>query len=434
MDEQSNRLRQQFDILPYPINPLEQSPKSDTNLLFIHNFVTAYYLRNRKVTQTQGKVILDAGCGTGYGTLVLAEANPEAEIIGVDFSKKSIEIAQNRLSFHGFDKVKFYAISLDNISDLGVDFDYINCDEVLYLLPDPVAALKALKSVLKPDGIIRTNLHSALQRTYYFRAQEVFKMMGLMDSSSENLEVGIVREIMLALKDQVAIKAQTWTPDCMENDHQVQLNYLLKGDKGFTVPEMFVLLATCNLKFISMVQWRHWELSDLFKEPDDLPLFLGMSLPETSVEERLHLFELLHPIHRLLDFWCGHSEQADVHQPITEWNESRWRQAVVHLHSQLKTVTAKEALHSCVAHHLPFEISRYLSAPAKAPIFIESTMAACLLPLWDSEQPVSALVERWLKLRPLHPVTLEPIAQETALEQLLELLQRLESVLYVLLE
>ena len=38
-----------------------------------------------------------------------------------------------------------------------------------------------------------------------------------------------------------------------------------------------------------MVNWQQWQLMDLFKEPDDLPMFLGLALPELSLEEQLHL-------------------------------------------------------------------------------------------------------------------------------------------------
>jgi len=48
-----------------------------------------------------------------------------------------------------------------------------------------------------------------------------------------------------------------------------------------------------------MVNWRQWDLMDLFKEKDPENL-LAMSLPETTLEERLHLYELLSPV-RLLD-------------------------------------------------------------------------------------------------------------------------------------
>jgi len=44
------------------------------------------------------------------------------------------------------------------------------------------------------------------------------------------------------------------------------------------------------------------------------------------------------------------------------------------------------------------------------------------------------LVERWQKLRPLHPVTLEPTAAGEALELVRQALTGLESLGYVLLE
>ncbi|NJL09620.1 MAG: class I SAM-dependent methyltransferase, partial [Calothrix sp. SM1_7_51] len=46
------KIRQQFDSSPYPRIPLDKSPREDSRLLYIHNFVTAYYLRNQKVADT----------------------------------------------------------------------------------------------------------------------------------------------------------------------------------------------------------------------------------------------------------------------------------------------------------------------------------------------------------------------------------------------
>ena len=57
-----DKIRQQYDSAPYPRIPLEQSPKNNYELLFIHNLVTSYYLKYQKVINKEGKVILDAGC------------------------------------------------------------------------------------------------------------------------------------------------------------------------------------------------------------------------------------------------------------------------------------------------------------------------------------------------------------------------------------
>lgn len=427
------KIRQQFDTVCYPRIPLDTSPKNDCGLLYIHNLVTPYYLINQKVIKTEGKLILDAGCGSGYKALVLAEANPGAKIVGIDLSEESVKLARQRLEYHGFENVEFHAISIEKLPSLGLQFDLINNDEVLYLLPDIVVGLQAMKSVLKPDGIIRTNLHSALQRASFFRAQKICNMMGLMDENPQDLELEIVRETMNALKNEVLLKARNWNSN--NTDEWIFMNYLLQGDKGYTIPEVFAALRAADLEFVSMVGWRHWDVTDLFQDSENLPAFLAMSLPEISVEDRLHMFELLHPVHRLIDFWCGHpSQKPESFVPVAEWSEWDWQQARVHLHPQLKTPQVREDLLKCIASQKPLIISSYIPLPTQVPIAIESMLAACLLPLWEGAQPVNSLVELWLKLRPLHPATLELVSPETAFEEVKELLSMLEAFLYVLLE
>lgn len=427
------KIRQQFDTGPYPRIPLEESPKNDSIPLYIHSLANPYYLRNQKVIEAESKLILDAGCGTGYKSLVLAEANPEAKIIGVDLSEKSVELARQRLQYHGFDNTEFHVISIEDLPNLGLSFDYINCDEVLYLFPEPAIGLQAMKSVLKPDGIIRANLHSSLQRRYYYRAQEVFKLMGLMDENPEEMEIELVRDIMNSLKDQVELKAVTWRPELETDTEKILMNYLFQGDQGFTIPEMFSALRIAQLEFISMVNWRQWNLMALFKEPENLPAFLAMSLPETSIEEQLELFELLHPTHRLLDFWCGHPNQGQSFIPVSEWTLSDWQTAQVYLVPQLKTPEIKQELVRSITGLKQFEISQKLAISDK-PVSVDSTIAACILPLWDESQSMKSLVERWQQLRSVHPVTLEPTTEAEAWELVISALAKLESLGYVLLE
>ncbi len=440
MDNQASELlekiRQQFDFGPYPRVGIDCSPKDDVSALYFHNLVTPYYLRNQKIINPEGKVILDAGCGTGYKSLILSEANPGAKIVGIDISEQSIELARKRFQHHSNENGEFHLLSIDELPTLGLEFDYINCDELLYLVPDPAVALKAMQAVLKPQGIIRSNLHSSLQRFKYFRTQEVFQMMSLMDSNPEDVEIDIALDILKALKDGVDLKTQVWNPNFEKRENKKQhvlMNYLFQGDKGYTIPDLFAALRTADIEFVSMLNWRQWDLMDLFKEPDNLPVFLGLSLSEISTEERLHLFELLHPIHRLLDFWCGHPNQAQAFVPVAEWIVSDWQSAKVHLHPQLKTPDVKEELLRCITQLNPFEISQQLPVAGRQ-VLVNSTMAACLLPLWDETQSMSSLVERSQKLQPLHPVTLEPTAESKAFEIVRDTLIELETSGYVLLE
>lgn len=430
------KIRRQFDSAPYPDTPLEQSPKDTPELLFIHNFVTPYYLRNQRVVDTTDRVILDAGCGSGFKSLVLAMANPGAKVVGIDLSSASIELAKSRLQFHGIENAEFHVATIEELPKLGYQFDYINCDEVLYLLPDIVAALRAMKSVLAPDGIIRSNLHSEFQRNAYFRGQQLFKVMGLLDANPEEMEVEIAVDTMQALKETVILRMQVWGSANQSKDpkYKVLMNLLLQGDKGYTIPELFEALRSADLEFLSMVNWRQWELLDLFQNPDDLPVFWAMSLPEVPIEQRLHLFELLHPIHRLLDFWCGHPDQGMPLVSPAEWSDAEWQQVTVHLHPQLRIPQIQEDFVQCLAQRGVFDIHRYLATSTNAQVTVNSSVGACLLPLWDGPQSFSVLVERSRQIYPIDPLTLEPVSDEQAFQTVKNLLMTLEVFLYVLLE
>lgn len=432
----SDKIRQQYDSSPYPRTAIDKSPRMETNTLFVHNLVTPYYLMHQRVISTANATILDAGCGSGYKSLVLAEANPGATIVGVDLSAESVDLAKTRLNYHGFENVQFHALDIVDLPRLGMQFDYINCDEVLYLLPNQVDGLSSLKSVLKPQGIIRSNLHSAWQRAPYFRAQRVFQMMGLFENNPDALEVELVQDVMKALKSGADLKQRAWSPSCEAKDAEetILMNFLLQGDQGFTIPQMFATIQSAGLEFLSMINWRHWEILNLFENPDDLPVFLALSLPDISVEERLTLFELLHPVHRLLDFWCALPDQQNDYLPVDAWDDQDWQRARVHLHPQLQTPKAKTAFLDSLQTQQPLDLSKLLSITSIGSFFVDSSMLPSLLLLVAGAQSFQHLVEHRLRMFPVDRITGESMTVAKVQAELKMLLSRLEVFLYVLLE
>lgn len=434
------KIRQQYNGVPYPNTPLETTPKNDFLMLFFHSLATPHYLYDRSIVGSAGKVILDAGCGSGYKSLVLAEANPGAKIVGVDLSEASVDLAEKRLQFYGFDNIEFHALSIYDLPKLGLKFDYINCDEVLYLLPDVQKGLEVMKSVLNPGGMIRTNLHSSTQRTFFFRGQQMFGLMGLMDSNPEDMEVEIAVETMEALKDHVTLKASTWRTELYgtgtpEAKQKILVNYLLLGDKGFTIPQTMDALNHTDLEFVSMLMWNSWDLSELFADPTNLPEFWQKKLPELSIAQRLEMCELIHPRNRLIDFWCKEKSQT---QPslgaISEWCDADWENTIAHLHPVLNKQQIKEDLLGAVQRQQPYEITCYIPASSKSRFLMDTGAIACILPLWDKPQRFTSLVEHSLKVRPVNGATLEPTSREEAIFQVQQALTALESILYVFLE
>lgn len=441
MDQQHpdllDKIRQQFNVTPYPTTGVAEAPNVNPYYLYTNNLVTPYYLRHQQVIDTKDKLILDAGCGSGYKALSLAIANPGAKIIGVDLSEASVKVAQERLEHYGFKNAEFHAMYLEDLPQLGMQFDYINNDEVLYLIPDPLSGLQAMQSVLKPEGIIRTNLHSKLQRRMFFRAQRLCQLLGLMDENPEDAEIEMLTELMRSLKDNTTLKVNTWRKGFEEDPKSTLANHLLVGDKGFTILELFHLLQGAGLEFIRMVNWRSWSLTDLFKTSETFSDTLREFLAQLSVADQLYVFELLQPNHRLFDFWCGHPGRGhsfrDSFTPVAEWTEAQWTGAKIYLHPQLQTTDFRAEVDRCLSQFNPLEISRYLSTVTSS-MLDSSLVAILILPLLEAPRSLAELVERSQQLYPRHPQTLEPITPQEARQTVTSALTGLEYLGYVMLE
>ena len=93
--------------------------------------------------------ILDAGCGNGRVTALLAQHAPDgSEIVGVDLT--AADVARENLA--GVPDVAFHdGDLLGDLSRLG-DFDFIYCQEVLHHTADPAAAFANVASLLRPGG------------------------------------------------------------------------------------------------------------------------------------------------------------------------------------------------------------------------------------------------------------------------------------------
>jgi ubiquinone/menaquinone biosynthesis C-methylase UbiE len=107
----------------------------------------------------QGKRVLDAGCGTGYGSAELAQA--AAEVTGIDISAEAIEYASAnyKLPGLGFLEASCTAIPLPDAS-----FDLIVAFEVIEHLSDYRAFLSECRRLLTADGML---IVSSPNRRYY---------------------------------------------------------------------------------------------------------------------------------------------------------------------------------------------------------------------------------------------------------------------------
>jgi ubiquinone/menaquinone biosynthesis C-methylase UbiE/tetratricopeptide (TPR) repeat protein len=121
----------------------ETGRRSDAHMARYH--LAAGYVRD-------GDVVLDAACGLGYGSRMLAFGSTASQVIGSDLDRESVVYAranfgwdEHRLSFEAAD-VQALGFLSDNSVDVFVSF------ETLEHVPDPAQLIAEAQRILRPGG------------------------------------------------------------------------------------------------------------------------------------------------------------------------------------------------------------------------------------------------------------------------------------------
>ena len=101
-----------------------------------------------------GSTVLEAGCGVGAQTVVLAARNPRAHLVSMDISSESLALAEQRVRESGLANVHFVHGDLYNPPFEDKSFDHLFLCFVLEHLPDVPRALAGLMEKLRPGGSI----------------------------------------------------------------------------------------------------------------------------------------------------------------------------------------------------------------------------------------------------------------------------------------
>ncbi|HVN95226.1 MAG TPA: methyltransferase domain-containing protein [Syntrophorhabdaceae bacterium] len=124
--------------------------------------------------------VLEAGCGVGAQTVILAERSPDAEILAIDLSQESINEAKALIEKQGISNVRFELGDIYHLNLPDESFDHVFVCFVLEHCIRPLDALVHLKRVLKPEGSI-TVIEGDHGSTYFYpesaEAQKVIQCL-----------------------------------------------------------------------------------------------------------------------------------------------------------------------------------------------------------------------------------------------------------------
>ena len=101
-----------------------------------------------------GDLVLEAGCGVGAQTVILAQNSPEAQFVSLDISPESIGKAQALTWKEGIRNVRFGRADIYNLPFREKMFNHVFVCFVLEHLSNPSEALRGLKDAMRRGGTI----------------------------------------------------------------------------------------------------------------------------------------------------------------------------------------------------------------------------------------------------------------------------------------
>jgi len=104
--------------------------------------------------QVQGNMILDAGCGHGMSSQMLAAAFPHASVKGIDISKNMIRRAlrMHHKSDNSSGSLEFICADAAGMPFENESFDVVTAHSFLYMVHSREEVIKEFFRVLKPEG------------------------------------------------------------------------------------------------------------------------------------------------------------------------------------------------------------------------------------------------------------------------------------------
>lgn len=202
---------------------------------------------------------LDAACGEGYGSALLAQAG--ALVKGVDISAQAIEHA--RRSYGHLDGVEFHVSDCTTLPFGDAVFDRVVSFETLEHLQEHDLLLAEFRRVLKPDGFL---VLSSPDKATYSDGQDTVNEFHVKELYREELEELIGRHFPASrlLGQKLMFHSAIWS---MHDVERVTLDQVSKGNTnllaGVSHPPMYyIALCAADLSCLPELDGRLWLFDD----------------------------------------------------------------------------------------------------------------------------------------------------------------------------
>jgi SAM-dependent methyltransferase len=265
-------VRAQYEELPYPArDPRDEAIRlitgTPSHILEINHYLFAGRLNFARPFRA-----LVAGGGTGDACIMLAQQLADrrcpGEVVYLDLSSASREICEARAKARGLRNIQFLTGSLLDLPGMNLgEFDYIDCTGVLHHLPDPAAGMKALASVLQPDGGLGVMLYGQYGRTGVYPLQELLRTLAPKSMATED-RIAMAKRLIRFLPTTNLFRRNPYLNDHVTGGDAGLYDLLLHSiDRAYTVPEIGTLAADAGLRVVAFLEPVRYEPSTYMSDP-----------------------------------------------------------------------------------------------------------------------------------------------------------------------
>ena len=270
-DATDAQLAAQYEAYPYP----RRDPRDEAKRLIVGSpgqlrEIDHWVFGGTRPTSTPLRALI-AGGGTGDATIMLAQqlasAGRPGRVTWLDRSGAALRIAQERAAIRKLD-IDWQQRSLLDLPGAGLGpFDYIDCCGVLHHLPDPVAGLRALVSVLAPGGGIGLMVYAPHGRTGVYMLQDALRRLAPPEETPA-ARLDVARRVMRHLPETAWIRLNQSFNDHLNGGDPGLYDLLLNPrDRAYTVPALGALLDSAGLQPACWLEPLRYDPAALLPDP-----------------------------------------------------------------------------------------------------------------------------------------------------------------------
>ncbi len=295
-------VRAQYEALPYP----PRDPRDEAIRLITgtpsHVLEINHYLFSGRLNFTRPFRALVAGGGTGDACIMLAQQLADrrcpGEVVYLDLSTASRQICEARAKARGLRNIQFLTGSLLDLPAMNIgQFDYIDCTGVLHHLTEPAVGMRALASVLQPDGGIGVMLYGEYGRSGVYPLQEMLRTLAPPSMAVED-RLAMAKRLIRFLPTTNLFRRNPYLNDHVTGGDAGLYDLVLHScDRAFTVPDIGTMAASAGLRVVAFLEPVRYEPATYMSDPviarqmSSLPLLERAAFAERLAGNlRTHVF------------------------------------------------------------------------------------------------------------------------------------------------